>query len=223
MASTIAHELNNFLTLLLGGVELLGLALEDDDKPRASETMEKLKNQVTNLERFSRGLTDFNSIGPDRRMLSINNLVGDVLSFVSVQKRFKGLKIIPVLSKSLPDIRMDKDQITQVLLNMLANAADAIGESGTNEGRIIVRTKASQSEADWKGIYLQISDNGAGLKPGVEERLFSESITTKESGHGFGLVTSSRIIKGHGGSIEVCSKPGEGTTFTIRLPVNETA
>jgi nitrogen-specific signal transduction histidine kinase len=223
MASTIAHELNNFLTLLLGGVELLGLALEDDDKPRASETMEKLKNQVTNLERFSRGLTDFNSIGPDRRMLSINNLVGDVLSFVSVQKRFKGLKIIPVLSRSLPDIRMDKDQITQVLLNMLANAADAIGESGTNEGRIIVRTKASQSEADWKGIYLQISDNGAGLKPGVEERLFSESITTKESGHGFGLVTSSRIIKGHGGSIEVCSKPGEGTTFTIRLPVNETA
>jgi signal transduction histidine kinase len=218
MASTIAHELNNFLTLLLGGVELLGLALEDDDKPRAGETMEKLKRQVTNLERFSRGLTDFSSIGSERRMLSLNTLVGDVLSFISVQRRFKGLKIIPVLAEGLPDILMDKDQITQVLLNMLTNAADAIRESAGPDGRIIVRTKTDQD-----GIDLQVSDNGPGLKPGVEERLFSESITTKQSGHGFGLVTCARIIRGHGGTIEVQSEPGEGATFTIRFPLSEEA
>jgi len=218
MASTIAHELNNFLTLLLGGVELMGLALEDDDKPRARETMEKLKNQVTNLERFSRGLTDSSSVGSNKRTLNLNTLIEDVLSFISVQKRFKRLKIIPVLSESLPDTRMDKDQITQVLLNMLTNAADAIGELGGADGRIIVRTRTDQ-----RGIDLQVSDNGAGLKPGVEERLFSESITTKQSGHGFGLVTCARIVRGHGGSIEVQSKPGEGTTFTIRFPLNEKA
>ncbi len=218
MASTIAHELNNFLTLLLGGVELMGMALEDDDKPRARETMEKLKRQVTNLERFSRGLTDFTSIGSSKRTLSLNTLVEDVVSFISVQKRFKGLKIIPVLSKSLPDIETDKDQVTQVLLNLLTNAADAIGESGRSDGCIIVRTRTGRQRID-----LQVSDNGAGLKPGVEERLFSENITTKQSGHGFGLVTCARIVKSHGGSIEVQSEPGRGTTFTIHLPLKQTA
>ena len=218
MASTIAHELNNFLTLLLGGVELMGMALESDDKPRVRETMEKLKRQVTNLERFSRGLTDFKSIGSNKRTHNLNALVEDVLSFISVQGRFKGLKIIPVLSESLPDIEMDKDQITQVLLNLLANAADAIGESGDADGRIIVRTRT-----DRQGIDLQVSDNGAGLKPGVEERLFAENITTKQSGHGFGLMTCARIIKSHGGSIEVHSEPGKGTAFTVRFPINETA
>jgi len=218
MASTIAHELNNFLTLLLGGVELMGMALEDDDKPRVHETMEKLKRQVTGLERFSRGLTDFSSIGSDRRTLNLNALIEDVLSFISVQRKFKGFKIIPVLGQSVPDTRMDKDQITQVLLNMLTNAADAIGETGRADGRIIVRTRADQH-----GIDLQVSDNGAGLRPGVEERLFSENITTKQSGHGFGLVTCARIIKSHGGSIEVQSEPAEGTTFTIRLPIQANA
>jgi PAS domain S-box-containing protein len=218
MASTIAHELNNFLTLLMGGVELLGLALEDDDKPRARQTMERLQKQVSNLERFSRGLTDFSSIGSDKRTQNLNSLIEGVLSFISVQKRFRGLKIIPVLSEGLPDIRMDKDQITQVLLNLLNNAADAIGESGRSDGRIILRTRTDKG-----GIGLQVSDNGAGLRPGIEERLFCESITTKQSGHGFGLVTCARIIRAHGGNIQVRSQPGEGTTFTIRFPANKEA
>jgi signal transduction histidine kinase len=218
MASTIAHELNNFLTLLMGGVELLSLALEDDDKPRARETMERLTRQVINLERFSRGLTDFGSIGADRRMLSLNSLIEDVLTFISVQRKFKELRIIPVLSESLPDIRIDKDQITQVLLNMLANAADAIKESDRADGRIILRTRT-----DGDMIALQVSDNGPGLKPGVKDRLFSEHITTKRSGHGFGLVTSARIIRAHGGRIEVQSQPGEGATFTILLPAGKEA
>jgi PAS domain S-box-containing protein len=215
MASTVAHELNNFLTLLLGGVELLGLALEEGDNLKVSETMEKLRDQVTNLERFSRGLTDFSSIGSNRRTIDLNRIVDDVLSFISVQRRFKGLKIIPVLSEGLPDLEMDKDQITQVLLNLLTNAADAIGESATEDGRIIIRTRT-----DPDGVYLMVSDNGAGLKPGVEERLFSESITTKKSGHGFGLVTSARIVRSHGGSIEAASDPGKGATFTVRFPAN---
>ncbi len=218
MASTIAHELNNFLTLLLGGVELMGMALEDEDKSKALETMEKLKRQVTNLERFTRGLTDFTSIGSGKRTLNLNTLIDDVVSFISVQKRFKGLRIIPVLNQSLPDLEMDKDQITQLLLNLLTNASDAIGESGRADGRIIIRTRK-----DPRGVDLLVSDNGAGLKPGVEERLFSTNVTTKASGHGFGLVTCARIVKSHGGSIKAHSEPGQGTTFTIRLPLNETA
>jgi len=218
MASTISHELNNFLTLLLGGVELLGMALDDDDEPKARATMEKLKRQVTNMERFTRGLTDSGSIGSSKRAVNLNTLVDNVVSFISVQQRFKEIKIIPVLSQSLPDLELDEDQVTQVLLNLLTNAADAIGESGRSDGRIIIRTRENLQSVD-----LQVSDNGAGFKPGVGERLFSTNVTTKQSGHGYGLVTSARIIKSHGGSIKAQSEPGEGTTFTIRFPLNKTA
>jgi signal transduction histidine kinase len=218
MASTIAHELNNFLTLLLGGVELLGIAVEDGNAHKVRETMGKLRDQVTNLERFTRDLSDVTSIGSSRRALDLNALINDVVSFISVQKRFRGLKIVRDLGRIMPSVAMDKDQITQVLLNLLTNAADAIAESKRTDGLITIATTL-----DRDGMELRVSDNGPGLKPGVEDRLFAENVTTKPSGHGYGLMTCARIVRSHGGTIEANSAPGEGTVFTIRFPSDAAA
>jgi signal transduction histidine kinase len=213
MASSIAHELNNFLALILGGVEVIEIALEDKDREKALETIGKLKNNIENMERFTRGLTDLARLESDKEVLNLNTVIGDVLSFLSVQKRFKWVKIIAELDPELPDLQIDKDQIAQLLLNLLNNGADAIEESGEKEGRITITTEDEDRYA-----LLTVSDNGIGMKEDVRKRLFRSSFTTKQSGHGYGLVTCAKIVEDHGGKIAVDTKPGRGTTFTIRLP-----
>ena len=213
MASSIAHELNNFLGLILGGVEVIEIALESQERGKAGDTINKLKNNIGNMERFTRGLTDLASLDSSRELLNLNTVIGDVLSFLSVQKRFKWIEITPALDPELPDLDIDKDQIAQLLLNLLNNAADAIGESPRKQGVIIIRT-----EDDDRDALLIVSDNGTGMNAEVKKKLFRYSFTTKQGGHGYGLVTCARIVENHGGTINVDSKPGKGTTFTIRLP-----
>jgi C4-dicarboxylate-specific signal transduction histidine kinase len=104
--------------------------------------------------------------------------------------------------------------VTQLLLNFLNNASDAIKESGRADGKITIRTLHDKEDA-----VLIISDNGVGIEPGVKEKLFKSKLTTKEKGHGFGLVACNKIIEDHGGRIETDTQISRGTTFTIRLPI----
>jgi signal transduction histidine kinase len=214
MASSISHELNNFLTLVLGGVELMELALATGNSEKVAATLNKLKANVANVERFTKAMTDYTRLDSSKQLANLSAIVSDLLSFVSVQKRFKRIIINANLDRNMPDLEVDADQIAQVLLNLLNNGIDAIDESGRKDGEITIMTARDNGNA-----ILSVSDNGTGMLPEVKERLFKSNFTTKQSGHGYGLVTCAKIIENHRGSVDVDSQAGQGTTFTVRFPL----
>jgi two-component system NtrC family sensor kinase len=116
------------------------------------------------------------------------------------------------LAQDLPIIASDQAQLQQVFLNLISNAIDAIGK----EGLIAVRSERSGQE-----LQVRISDNGRGIPEELQKKVFDPFFTTKEKekGTGLGLWISYSIIEKMGGTIDLKSKPGEGTTFTVKLPI----
>jgi signal transduction histidine kinase len=214
LASSISHELNNFLALILGGIELTEFALEAGNRDKAVANLAKLKGNLAKMERFTRDLVDFASPNVIKQVGNINAVIEDVLSFLSVQKRFKGIKIESQLAGDLPSFSFDPDRVAQLLLNLLHNAADAIQEAETAEGHITIETLRAEDH-----VVLKVSDNGVGIGPDVRDKLFKLRQTTKTTGHGYGLITCSNIATDHDGTIEFSSEPGIGSTFTVRLPI----
>ena len=214
LASSISHELNNFLALILGGVELTEFALEAGNKEKAAAKLTKLKGHVANMERFTKGLVDFASPDMAKRVSNLNSIIEDVLSFLSVQKRFKGIKIESQMGGDIPEFSFDPDQMAQLLLNLLHNAADAVHEAEVDDGRISIETSRDEDQ-----VVLRVSDNGVGIVPEIRDRLFKSRLTTKTTGHGYGLVTCADIAGDHNGTIEVSSEVEAGSTFTVRLPI----
>ncbi len=213
MASSIAHELNNFLGLILGGVELAEVASRKSDPKRLNETLEKLKQTVARMERFTTGLMDYSTLSTARTPQNLNTIISDVLSFVAVQKKFGKIEITTRLDEALGKADVDGQQLAQLLLNLLNNAADAIREARREQGKIVVLTSRVGDT-----IKLSISDNGIGIKPELKEKLFRRNFTTKASGHGYGLVTVGNIIDNHQASVDVDTTLGKGTTFTFTFP-----
>jgi signal transduction histidine kinase len=214
MASSISHELNNFLTLILGGVELMQMALAARQCEKAESMLDKIRTNIVSMERFTAGLTNYARLESERQHADLNSVINDVLSFLSVQSRFKHVTITSDLSAVLPQIRMDTNQIAQLLMNLLNNAADAIKEAHREGGTISISTAREDME-----LALVIGDNGAGIPPEVREKLFKTHFTSKQRGHGYGLVTCAKIVEKHSGTISVDSEVGKGTTFTIRFPI----
>jgi signal transduction histidine kinase len=118
------------------------------------------------------------------------------------------------LDRSLPEIALDENQFLQVITNLLRNAADSM----PNGGALTLRTRR-----DGQMALLQVTDTGTGIPPDLMERIFSPFFTTKASGTGLGLAVSRKIVDDHGGRVEVQSKLGEGTTFSIYLPLHRPA
>lgn len=214
MASAISHELRNYLGLLLGGLELTQVAMTKGEGDKADEHIDKLKATIGNLEKFASGLMDYTKFEVDKQTSSLNGVISDVISFVSGQQRFKEITIKADLDRNLPEVLIDPDKIAQLLLNLLHNGADAIQETGRSDGEIMVGTFSDESE-----VVLIVSDNGAGVSPDIKDSLFKKRLTTKEHGHGYGLVTCAGIIEGHNATVTVDSEPDEGTVFTVRFPV----
>ncbi len=212
MASSIAHELNNFLGMIMGGAEITDSALARKDYSRAGDTLEKVKEQIMNMERFTNGLMNYEKLEPCKKVTDMNEIISDVISFVSVQKKYRNLKINSELSPDFEKFEMDTDQIAQVILNLMNNAADAIKETKRTDGEICIKTISESN----KNILI-ISDNGCGMSEDIKSKLFESRLTTKEDGHGHGLLTCGKIIKKHNGKVDIESSPGKGTTFTIEF------
>jgi signal transduction histidine kinase len=116
-------------------------------------------------------------------------------------------------------MNLDPAQLQQVLLNLFSNAADALGESGRTDPRITVRTRVVRGgEAE-----LTVEDNGPGIPEEALTKLFEPAFTTKPDGHGFGLSTTYRIVRNHGGTIIAENAPREGARFTLVFPLQQAA
>jgi signal transduction histidine kinase/CheY-like chemotaxis protein len=220
-SAEIGHELNNYLTLIMGNFELLNMSINKGEEKHLDDlaSPHKYINVIgVNLEKtkkFVDGLLDFSPLKSEKAECDINELIEKTLLFVSPQNRFKNINFKKELKKTVQPVVIDPGQIQQVLYNLLNNAADATGKRIGEGGIITVGTDYDKKE---KMIHILVKDTGKGMSEEEAKRIFKGGFTTKKGGHGIGLSICKKIIDNHKGAIEVESKPNQGTTFRIKLP-----
>jgi two-component system NtrC family sensor kinase len=211
LAAGVAHEINNPLTGILTNSSLLLEDMEKDDPNR--EDVEVMVKETIRCREIVKRLLDFaRQTRPQKRMASINALVDNIILLVRNQTSFRNILIEKDLAADIPDTLVDPDQIQQVFVNIILNAAEAMTKGGT-------LTIRSMRSSDGESIIITLADTGHGISEEVRERIFDPFYTTKEHGTGLGLSISYGIIEQHGGSISVDSVMGKGSTFTISLPI----
>lgn len=214
MVSSITHDLNNFLGMILGGVELTQIQLAKGNMEKVTSSLERLKGNAERMERFTAGLLDYGRLNSTKTEGGLNEVIADVIAFLMPNKRFSGVHVTAQFDPQIPIFEFDADQLSQLLINLLNNGADAIAEKTGTDGQLNVITKFEENT-----VILQVSDNGCGMTPELKEKLFRAHFTTKKTGHGYGLVTCAKIISNHQAEVQIDSALGAGTTFTFRFPV----
>ncbi len=217
MAASIAHELNNYLTIILNNAELMSLNLKKENTDQVEKSTKAIQNSVETMKRFTDGLMDFSKLQTKITEYNLRTIIEDLIFSLKPQKQFSQIKFETFFDQELPVLHMDVGQIQQVFLNVFNNAADAINTLPEPQGTITVTTSYVKRE---NMAEVKISDTGPGISPESLPKIFEPHFTTKKGGHGLGLVTCERIIKNHKGEIFVESSPGR-TTFTINLPVEK--
>jgi PAS domain S-box-containing protein len=218
MAGEIAHEINNYLTILGGNLDVIPMLLAQGNHEKLQRKFQSMKEVLDKIARFSDGLMGPNDTDTERTQCDLNRLVEGLVAFLKPQNRYDGIHIQLELDDTLPPATVGVGQIQQVLVNLLNNAADAIHEHGREDGHIRIVTAWEPREG---GIKVRVSDNGTGIAAGIVSRLFRERYTSKARGHGLGLINCRRIIDGHRGRLEVESREGHGAHFTLTIPVDD--
>jgi two-component system NtrC family sensor kinase len=213
LAAGIAHEINN----PLGGILIYShLLLEDTDKSSPYyENLRKIVKETSRCKDIVKGLLEFaRPKEPEMSVIDINEVLEKSLSIMEGQALFQNITIKKDYASGLPKIVADSAQLQQVFMNIIINGAEAMDENGI----LTLRTRLEEKE---KTIAIEFSDTGHGIEERDLKRLFEPFFSTKEvgKGTGLGLAISYSIIQKHKGSIEVASRPGKGSTFTVRLPV----
>lgn len=215
MAAGIAHELNNPLTTIAGFAELVLNDLPQDDPTRPD--LELVLREAHRARSVIRRLLDFSRQTESVRVRAdLNEIVSDVLALMNHLLHTSGVEVQVRLGERLPWVSVDRNQIKQVLLNLLHNALHAMPTGG----RLTVETQRRQREGgDW--LVIRIHDTGVGIPAENMSRIFEPFFTTRsrQGGTGLGLSVSYGIVTDHGGFIDVESREGEGSTFSVWLPI----
>ena len=217
LAAGIAHEINNPLTSVLTFSSLL-LSQPDQD-PAVREDLETIVRETKRCRKIVRELLDFSRQAPARRTDSdFNAVVNRALAIVDHELEVANIRVTLSLFEDLPTVWIDDNQMIQVLVNLLVNAAHAIGSN--KGGEIFVGTDLREVEGH-SHIEIRVVDNGCGIPRKDLQKIFEPFFTTRDTGGtGLGLAVVRRIVREHGGTISVDSRLNRGTTFTIHLPAN---
>ncbi|UCG62893.1 MAG: response regulator [Candidatus Zixiibacteriota bacterium] len=215
MSAEIGHELNNFLGVVAGNLSLLDYQLKQQNYNRLEKYVAAMSANMDKIRQFTTNLMDLRAISTKKETVYFEKLITEVVDYLKPQKRFREVDIqLEPINDSLP-FEADTVHIQQVLYNLFNNSADAMADSET---KVITVTAARNPDGDT--FRVTVKDTGAGIAPEHLRKVFHEKFTTKEKGHGFGLVVCKRIIQGHKGSISIDSTPGQGTSISIDFPLN---
>jgi nitrogen-specific signal transduction histidine kinase/ferredoxin len=215
MAAAIAHEINNPLAGVLVYTQLLAKKINSDKftKESALEYLSKMETELTRSTKLVRNLLDFARQSPPRFWeVDINEVINRSFELAAHSAELQHVQVLKELDPSLPTTMADFDQLQQVCTNLIMNAIQAMPEGGT----LTIRTSADDTQ-----VKIEVQDTGVGISPENMRKLFTPFFTTKREvkGVGLGLAVSYGIVQRHKGRIEVQSKEGEGTTFTVYLPL----
>ncbi len=219
MAGGFAHEIRNPLTSIKTFVQLAPQRQQD---PVFINEFSKLAiEDIHRIERLLHEILDYASyMTPQPTEVDLNELVASCIGFVSSSASHRGIQLQTLLSPQLPLLSLDRQQIKQVLLNLLLNALDAMPE-GNGVIRIHTRLLSHVGRTSW--VQLQVEDEGCGIATDQLEHIFDPFFTTKHSnsagdGSGLGLTTAHQIVREHGGTLTVESRVGAGSAFSVNLP-----
>jgi two-component system, NtrC family, sensor kinase len=215
MAAGIAHELNNPLTTVSGFTELVLGELPKEANVRSD--LELVLKESQRARSVVRRLLDFSRQSESARARSdINEIITDVLALVNHLLHTSGVQLFTDLTKNLPWISVDRNQMKQVFLNIIHNALHAMPTGGELH---ITTTHKRRDQMHW--LVIALRDTGIGIAPENIERVFEPFFTTrsKDGGTGLGLSVTYGIVTDHGGRLEVESEVGKGTSFVVWLPI----
>jgi two-component system NtrC family sensor kinase len=215
MAAGIAHEINNPLTTILINSHLL---LEDSDYSNSGrEELQLIADEATRCGKIVKGLLDFaRQTRAEKRLADINLVLKQTLAIIESQASFHNITINKNLDDNIPKIWVDINQIKQVFMNIILNAAEAMPEGGS----LNISTSITSHNGT---VNIGFVDTGCGISKDNLSKLFDPFFSTKESkGTGLGLALSYGIVKKHNGSIEVESEIGIGSSFIVKLPLKMT-
>ena len=211
VAAGISHEIGNPLTSISSFVQILKERADDEFSRDSLETIHHhiirisdIAGQMSRLAKLPR---------MDLRECDINRILESSMEIVKYDSKFHHVTLVSELAKDLPLVSVDENYLSQVFINLMLNAADAIK---TGEGTITVKSMVNNDS-----VVVQVSDTGTGIPPDTLSMIFDPFFTTKEKGTGLGLSISYEILKRFGGDLKVESHENVGSTFSIILPVEK--
>jgi len=215
LAAGVAHEINNPLGVILCYTDIIKENSKDNEEIMAD--IKVIERHTENCRRIVADLLDFSRSKKskiNRQPESINDIIGNVLSMVQQQFLKKRINLVSDLDTAIPLFLMDSRRMKQVLLNLIMNAGQAIG----NTGNISIRSWSENTS-----LFIEVEDDGPGISKDIQSKIFDPFFSTKEPGEGtgLGLSVSYGIIQEHDGEIMVQSTPGQGTCFTVILPAGQ--
>ncbi|MDD9210103.1 sensor histidine kinase [Aeromonas dhakensis] len=215
LCAGVAHEINNPLAVILGNVELMKLELGEAAAP-VGEELALVLAQIERIRAITRSLLQYSRPGDYETApvwQHLTPIIEESLTLVRSALRQQQVNLVADLRAQQP-IEADRQQLLQVLINLLVNASHALGEQG------VIRVESR----DWlddagalQGAEVRVIDNGSGIEAAIIDKIFAPFFTTRATGTGLGLALSHRIISRWGGELLVDSIPGQGSCFTIRL------
>jgi two-component system NtrC family sensor kinase len=178
------------------------------------EDLQTVVDETLRCRKIVKGLLDFaRQTKPQKQSLDLNKVAEDVLSLVRNQASFQNIAIRTELDPGIPTVLADADQMRQVVLNIILNAADAMPQGGN------LRIRTCQEPGSTR-VMLKISDTGPGIPAEIQDKLFEPFFTTKKTGTGLGLAIAYGIMERHKGELKLESSLGHGTTVSVILPTD---
>ena len=214
LAGGLAHEIKNPLSTMSLNLDLLVEDFQGAESPRDKRVLQKLERVRKETGRLNDIVEDFLRFArvQDLKMApsDLNAVVEDLRDFCEPQAMAQGIVFRTQYDPALPMVPLDVDLFKQALWNLLRNAHHAMPDGGD----LILQTHRDGDEA-----VLDVTDTGVGMTPDVAAKVFDAFYSTRAGGSGLGLPTTRKIVEAHGGSIALQTEPGQGTRFTVRLPL----
>jgi len=212
LAAGVAHEVNNPIGIIASRIELMLLEAQDNGLPPAVVAdLEVLHRHATRIAAIAQKLLSFARESPrEHTRIDLNAIVREALLLFQRDPGHEAVQIHTALAEPLPAVVGDSGALQQVVLNIVQNSRQAIGE----RGEIAVTTLHEAGQ-----VRVVVRDTGPGIAPDVLPKIFDPFFTTKADGTGLGLSITYGIVRDHHGTVDVESRPGAGTTFTLSFPV----
>ena len=214
--AALSHSIKNILQALRGGADVVEMGFKSSNLTQATKgwrivdrNLDKIYGLTLNLLAYSR------TREPATEFVQPRKLIEECLELVAAGANAKGVMAIADVARDVPPVPLDPSGMHQVLMNLLSNALDAV-----ESGKGLIRVSARYFADPVNELEVEVVDNGTGIPPSMMNHLFELFHSTKGNrGTGLGLAVAKKIVEEHDGSIAAKSTPGEGTTFTVRLPV----
>lgn len=214
ISAGVVHELNAPLSVIISASQMI---MREEGVPEpVMEMISRISSEAQRLSQLTKGLLNFSSHDDTIGDTDLNLTIDFILDFLNFEAARRAVIVLKQFDFTLPVIRLDANILKQILLNIIMNALQAMEDGG---GKLLVETAAAGNDS----VCFTIADNGPGIPAETINRIFDRYFTTKKPGEGtgLGLFVTKSLIENMGGKIEVASRGGGGTTFTVTLPTRQ--